>query len=153
MVHDESGSEVVQFVFAVIALMSLLFGTLYITCYTTSASILSSELSQACLRLDTAGLAKSQDKARFVARDIAGESSQLDFDSIQIDDVRIGLSKRASEGASGGISQRAKITSVSFSVHYRLPLVFSAAKAAQPQLERHVFCAIENERISEVTVS
>ena len=41
MAKGESGSEAVQFIFAIIALMTLLFGSLYISCYTTSASILS----------------------------------------------------------------------------------------------------------------
>lgn len=153
MVKGESGSEAVQFIFAIIGLMTLLFGSLYIACYTTSASILSSELSQACLSLDTAGLAKSPDKARFVAREIADESSQLDFDSIQVSDVRIDVSNRLSPGESGGVDQRMKVSSVSFSVCYRLPLVLSVVGMKTGQLERRVFCAIENERISEVTVS
>lgn len=153
MKNNESGSEAIQFIFAIVLLMLLLFGSLYIACYTASASIFSSELSQACLRLDTAGLAESRDKSRFVAREIVDESSQLDFESIQVDDVRIDLSNKSSEGIDGGVRQRAMISSVSFSVRYRLPLVFSVGDAMRPQLERRVFCAIENERISEVAVT
>lgn len=153
MARDEAGSEAVQFIFAVIALMAVLFGTLYGACYTTSASILSSELSQACLLLDTAGLAKAPDKARFVAREIADESSQLDVDSLQVSDVRIDVSNRVSAGGQGGIDQRTKVSSVSFSIRYRFPLVLSVADMESARLERRVFCAIEDERISEVTVS
>lgn len=150
MVRDESGSEVVQFVFAVMALMLLLFGAVYVTRYATSALILSSELSQACLRLDTSGLLAAADKQRYLAEEIAGESSQLALDAITINGVRVHAHEK-NVASSWGVEQRASIVSVSFDVSYGLPVGFGANERAM--LERHVSCSIENERVSEVVVS
>lgn len=153
MVKNERGSEVVQFMFAIFALMTLLFGALYVACYTATASILSSELSQACLRLDTAALAASPDKARFIATELAGESSQLDYDSIQVSDISVNASQQSGFHSETSINQRAKVSSISFSVSYRLPVALSITNDQQGRLERHVVCSIEDERISEVSVA
>ena len=153
MARNELGSEVVQFVFAVILLLTLMFGTLYIVCYTSSAIMLSSELSRACLRLDAAGLAESPDKARFIAAEIAGESSQLKLGNIDVNDVRVETREKSAASPENSLQQRSKVASVSFSISYRLPVELSLEQVQNAALERRVVCSIENERVSEVSIS
>lgn len=153
MARDEFGSEAVQFVFAVILLLMLMFGALYVSCFTSTAAMMSSELSRACLRLDTASLAKSPDKGRFIAAEIAGESSQLNLACIEVSDVRVEMHKTVASWPGSGMQQRSDVASVSFSVSYRLPVELSIAQAQHAVLARHVSCSIENERVSEVSVS
>ena len=152
MNRNEMGSEVVQFICAVFALLTVLFGSLYAACFVTTASVLSSELSRACVRLDVPGLSNAPDKARFVAGEIAGESSQLDFDSITIGNVNVST-REGSIPSGSKIDQRSRVTTVSFDVTYRMPLSLGLAGVPQPLLSRSVSCSIESERVSEVAVS
>lgn len=77
MVLDERGSESVQFSFAAVLLIVVAFGIMQMAMMNAAAIMLSSELTQACMRIDVSGLRTASDKESFVAEQILDESAQL----------------------------------------------------------------------------
>lgn len=77
MVVDERGSESVQFSFAAVLLIVVAFGIMQAAMMNAAAIMLSSELTQACMRIDVSGLRTASDKESFVAEQILDESAQL----------------------------------------------------------------------------
>lgn len=150
---SESGSEIVQFAFAAPLLLAIMFATVYVACFAVSAFVLDSELSQACLRFDTAGLAAAEDKASFIAGEIADESSQLSPQNVKVSNVSVSVQKRSLLAEKGSLEQRVRTTAIAFDVAYRLPVSSEIPGLSNLELAKHVFCEVENERVMEVSMA
>ena len=89
MVLDERGSESVQFSFAAVLLIVVAFGIMQMAMMNAAAIMLSSELTQACMRIDVSGLRTASDKESFVAEQILDESAQLRRSDLTVSGVRV----------------------------------------------------------------
>ena len=94
MVLDERGSESVQFSFAAVLLIVVAFGIMQMAMMNAAAIMLSSELTQACMRIDVSGLRTASDKESFVAEQILDESAQLRRSDLTVSGVRMESSAR-----------------------------------------------------------
>ena len=94
MVLNERGSESVQFSFAAVLLIVVAFGIMQMAMMNAAAIMLSSELTQACMRIDVSGLRTASDKESFVAEQILDESAQLRRSDLTVSGVRMESSAR-----------------------------------------------------------
>ena len=133
MVLDERGSESVQFSFAAVLLIVVAFGIMQMAMMNAAAIMLSSELTQACMRIDVSGLRTASDKESFVAEQILDESAQLRRSDLTVLGVRA-------------------LTSVSYDVSYKAPISLSGLRDGG-RLSRHVACAVVDERVTEVSLA
>ena len=106
MVLDERGSESVQFSFAAVLLIVVAFGIMQMAMMNAAAIMLSSELTQACMRIDVSGLRTASDKESFVAEQILDESAQLRRSDLTVSGVRVESNAREDAFSASGISSR-----------------------------------------------
>ena len=116
MVLDERGSESVQFSFAAVLLIVVAFGIMQMAMMNAAAIMLSSELTQACMRIDVSGLRTASDKESFVAEQILDESAQLRRSDLTVSGVRVESNAREDAFSASGVSSRTALTSVSSDV-------------------------------------
>lgn len=152
MVLDERGSESVQFSFAAVLLIVVAFGIMQMAMMNAAAIMLSSELTQACMRIDVSGLRTASDKESFVAEQILDESAQLRRSDLTVSGVRMESSAREDAFSASGVSSRTTLTSVSYDVSYKAPLSLFGLRDGG-RLSRHVACAVVDERVTEVSLA
>ena len=114
--------------------------------------LLSSELTQACMRIDVSGLRTASDKESFVAEQILDESAQLRRSDLTVSGVRVESNAREDAFSASGISSRTALTSVSYDVSYKAPISLSGLRDGG-RLSRHVACAVVDERVTEVSLA
>ena len=129
-----------QFSFAVVLLIIVAFGILQAAMMNAAAIMLSSELTQACIRIDVMGLRTASDKESFVAEQILDESSQLRRSDL------------ADVLHASGVSSRTAHTAVSYDVSYKAPIALSGL-CGDGRLSRHVTCMVVDERVTEVSLA
>ncbi len=152
MVVDERGSESVQFSFAAVLLLVVAFGIMQAAMMNAAAIMLSSELTQACMRIDVSGLRAASDKESFVAEQILDESAQLRRSDLTVSGVRVESNAREDAFSVSGVSSRTALTSVSYDVSYRAPISLSGLRDGG-RLSRRVACAVVDERVTEVSLA
>ena len=152
MVFDERGSESVQFSFAVVLLVIVAFGILQAAMMNAAAIMLSSELTQACIRIDVMGLRTASDKESFVAEQILDESSQLRRSDLAVSGVRVESTACEDVPHASGVSSRTAHTAVSYDVSYKAPIALSGL-CGDGRLSRHVTCVVVDERVTEVSLA
>lgn len=152
MVFDERGSESVQFSFAVVLLIIVAFGILQAAMMNAAAIMLSSELTQACVRIDVMGLRTASDKESFVAEQILDESSQLRRSDLAVSGVRVESTACEDVFHASGVSSRTAHTAVSYDVSYKAPIALSGL-CGDGRLSRHVTCMVVDERVTEVSLA
>lgn len=152
MVFDERGSESVQFSFAVVLLIIVTFGILQAAMMNAAAIMLSSELTQACIRIDVMGLRTASDKESFVAEQILDESSQLRRSDLAVSGVRVESTACENVLRASGVSSRTAHTAVSYDVSYKAPIALSGL-CGDGRLSRHVTCMVVDERVTEVSLA
>ena len=152
MVVDERGSESVQFSFAAVLLLVVAFGIMQAAMMNAAAIMLSSELAQACMRIDVSGLRAASDKESFVAEQILDESAQLRRSDLTVSGVRVESNAREDAFSVSGVSSRTALTSVSYDVSYRAPISLSGLRDGG-RLSRRVACAVVDERVTEVSLA
>lgn len=152
MVVDERGSESVQFSFAAVLLIVVAFGIMQAAMMNAAAIMLSSELTQACMRIDVSGLRTASDKESFVAEQILDESVQLRRSDLTVSGVRVESNAREDAFSASGVSSRTALTSVSYDVSYKAPISLSGLRDGG-RLSRHVACAVVDERVTEVSLA
>ncbi len=155
MRKDETGSEIVQFVCVLPLFLMVVFGIIQVAVAMFSAEVLSSELSQASIRIDTAGLVSATDKNRFVADEIIGQVSQLNPDALQVCNASVNTTRSGStwEERNGTLQTRKTDTKVSFDVSYSVPTFVALPGWQTVELKRHVSFDIDNQKAVEVQVS
>ena len=154
MFRRESGSEIVQFVCVMPLLLAIVFGIIQVALTMFSAEVFFSEVSQASLRIDTAGLVAAVDKERFVADEIVGQVSQLDAASIEVKNVVVGTRRdgMAWDEAEGGLKTRLVATDVSFDALYRPASIIVIPGWSNEGFSRHVSFSCNDVRAVEVQV-
>lgn len=152
MVVDERGSESVQFSFAAVLLLVVAFGIMQAAMMNAAAIMLSSELTQACMRIDVSGLRAASGKESFVAEQILDESAQLRRSDLTVSGVRVESNAREDAFSVSGVSSRTALTSVSYDVSYRAPISLSGLRDGG-RLSRRVACAVVDERVTEVSLA
>ncbi len=151
MSESERGGEIVQFVIATPLFLALLFSCVQVACTMFSTQLVSSEVVQACLQMDTGGLTIAPDKEAFVKSQIIGSSTQLVAKNLSVKDVKIAPRKtRASRRAGGGetLSSNTAGTDFSCEISYRVPGIFACVGMPQT-LSRQVVWTSVDERVIE----
>ena len=152
MVFDERGSESVQFSFAAVLLIIVAFGIMQAVMMNAAAIMLSSELTQACMRIDVSGLRAASDRESFVAGQILDEFSQLRRSDLSVSGVKVESTAREDALPAGGLSSRTASTLVSYDVSYKAPISLAGFREGG-RLSRHVTCAVVDERVTEVSLA
>lgn len=154
MSRRELGSEIVQFVCVMPLLLAVVFGIIQVTLTMFSAEVFFSEVSQASLRIDTAGLVAAADKERFVADEIIGQVSQLDASSIEVKNVVVKTRRDGAmwDEAEGGLKTRLVATDVSFDALYRPAPIITIPGWSNEDFSRRVSVSCNDERAVEVQV-
>ena len=148
--RGERGSEVVQFV---IVLLAVVFSIVQLAGMTLAASQLSSEITRACRQLDAAGFELAANKERFVEEGILGASTQLDPARLHVEHVSwtSERTKREQPVRDGGaIEEQSTVIEASYDVSYLLPAVADLPGLAGRVLKRHVRCSFVDGRAIEI---
>lgn len=154
MARDETGSEIVQFVCVLPLFLAVVFGIVQVTSAMFSVQAFSSELEQASIRIDTAGLAAASDKERFVKDQIIGEVTQLQPDALEVRNVTLQAQRGGSTWSEtgGALQTRVVQSGVSFDVTYRAPTFLALPGWQDVELSRHVTFSIDDQKAVEVQV-
>lgn len=150
---SEQGSEVVQFVVALPLLLVVLFSIVQLAGMMLATSQVSSEITRACRQLDAGGFELAADKERFIKDGIAGASTQLNLERLDVEHVqwRRGRTVQEREAWDGGrIEQQATVVTASYDVCYRLPVIANLPGFTERTLERHVECAFVDGQTIEI---
>ena len=155
MLRNESGTEIVQFALVLPLFFAVVFGIVQVVSAMFSVEVLSSELAQASMRIDTAGLAAAPDKGAFVVDQIVGNATQLNRDALKVENVVLKSNRGGStwNEPGGNLQTRTVGTKVSFDVSYRAPTFLAIPGWRDVVLTRHVSCAIDDQKAVEVQVS
>ncbi len=148
---SERGSEVVQFVVAMPLFLALLFSCMQVACTVFTCQLISSEIVQACLEMDTGGLAIASNKEAFVKAQIIGASTQLAEENLSVSNVTIAARKTTSAREAGGgetLSSRTSGSNFTCDVSYQVPGLFACVGLPQV-LSRHVAWTSVDERVIE----
>lgn len=149
--ESERGGEVVQFVIVVPLFFALLFSCVQVACTAFSTQLISSEIVQACLQMDTGGLVVAPDKETFVKSQIIGSSTQLVEKNLDVRNVAVAAGRaNAAYEAGGGRTLATDTRGSEFScdVFYQVPGIFACVGLPQT-LSRHVVWKSVDERVIE----
>lgn len=153
--RPEDGNATLQFLFAVVFLMTLLFSGIQIGGMMLSANRLGTDLTRATYKVDAGGLMLASDKEAFVHDQIIAIGSELSSENLSVSDVRVTASNASSAGAVGAgagglteISQDTVSIEVSFDVSYAIPSIVDMPGLSGQTLSRHV----EFVRVGETTI-
>ncbi len=154
MFRKEEGSELVQFVCVMPLLLALVFGIIQVAVVMFSAEVFFSEVSQASLRIDTAGLVAAGDRERFVADEIVGQATQLDASSLVVKNVVVSTRRDGSawDEAEGALKTRLVVTDVSFDALYAPSSISAIPGWPSGGFSRHISFSCNDERAVEVRV-
>ncbi len=155
MRESERGGEVVQFVIVAPLFLALLFSCVQVACTVFSTQLVSSEIVQACLQMDTGGLVAAPNKEAFVKSQIIGSSTQLVAENLSVEGVKVAARRtHATRQAEEGETLLSKTAGSDFSceVSYRVPSVFACIGVPQT-LSRHVVWTSVDERVIEARAS
>lgn len=155
MHESERGSEVVQFVIVIPLFLALLFSCVQVACTVFSTQLVSSEIVQACLQMDTAGLAVAPNKEEFVKSQIIGSATQLVEKNLVVRNVTVASRKTTAAREAGGgetLSSNTRGSDFSCDISYQVPGIFSCVGLPQT-LSRHVVWTSVDERVIEARAS
>lgn len=154
--RPEDGNATLQFLFAVVCLMFVLFGGIQIGGMMLSANRLASDLTRAAYTVDAGGLMLASDKEEFVRDQIIGAgSSELSAECLSVSNVLVDTSRASKTGAvgagEGGLTEivsDAVMVEVSYDVSYVIPSIVDMPGLSDQTLTRHV----EFVRVGEMTI-